>query len=466
MADGGIGETMLLGEVAPEIGASIPGFVGGNPAVIDALGTALPGMETAGLGSLGQTYGSMSGALGSGAFGTVTPALASAAPEAAAQTTAALTSAGGLGTGTTVGSSLGAGSTVGLAGAPAGTTLGTGAEELIPGVQAGSAMNTPYTLTQVPTPNLPSAMTMEGAGTAADAGGNGIMDWWSKLPMSQKMLYGGAGLLGANALFGQKATVPEKQPYSGPLSKFRYDPNRYTPQAPAQPTPYQPVYQNYRGYAGGGPVEQMANANAIGQNTGYPQSALHQGAYATPWQTPISQNVLSGPADTNVDPYTGEERFAGGGTPQGAYQIPNHMAAIDNYMAQANGGDMATVMAKAKSGDQNAMIALNRLQSTPNQNYAGGGISSLGGYSDGGRMLKGPGDGMSDDIPATIANKQPARLANDEFVVPADVVSHLGNGSSDAGAKQLYKMMDRVRQARTGNKAQGKEINPDKYMPA
>ena len=89
---------------------------------------------------------------------------------------------------------------------------------------------------------------------------------------------------------------------------------------------------------------------------------------------------------------------------------------------------------------------------------------NLGGYSDGGRMLKGPGDGMSDNIPATIAGKQPARLAHEEFVIPADVVSHLGNGSSDAGAKQLYKMMDRVRQARTGKKAQGKKINPEKYL--
>jgi len=100
---------------------------------------------------------------------------------------------------------------------------------------------------------------------------------------------------------------------------------------------------------------------------------------------------------------------------------------------------------------------------------AGGGLADLGGYADyagGGRMLKGPGDGMSDSIPATIAGKQPARLANDEFVVPADVVSHLGNGSSDAGAKQLYRMMDKVRAARTGKKSQAKQINPTKYMPA
>jgi hypothetical protein len=94
---------------------------------------------------------------------------------------------------------------------------------------------------------------------------------------------------------------------------------------------------------------------------------------------------------------------------------------------------------------------------------AGGG--ALGGYSDGGRLLKGPGDGMSDNIPASISNRQPARLADGEFVVPADVVSHLGNGSTDAGAKVLYKMMDQVRRARTGNPKQGKQIKPQKFIP-
>jgi hypothetical protein len=104
--------------------------------------------------------------------------------------------------------------------------------------------------------------------------------------------------------------------------------------------------------------------------------------------------------------------------------------------------------------------------STNPQPMAAGGMTSLGGYSDGGRMLKGPGDGMSDDIPGVIGNKQPARLADGEFVVPADVVSHLGNGSTDAGAKRLYAMMDQVRKARTGNKKQGKQIKAQKYLPA
>jgi hypothetical protein len=93
------------------------------------------------------------------------------------------------------------------------------------------------------------------------------------------------------------------------------------------------------------------------------------------------------------------------------------------------------------------------------RNLLGSGMAR-GGY------LDGAGDGMSDSIPATIEGKQPARLADSEFVLPADVVSHIGNGSSKAGAKRLYKMMDKIRMARTGTKKQGKQINPDKYLPA
>jgi hypothetical protein len=81
------------------------------------------------------------------------------------------------------------------------------------------------------------------------------------------------------------------------------------------------------------------------------------------------------------------------------------------------------------------------------------------------RYLQGITDGMEDKIRTSIDGKQPALLSHGEFVIPADVVSHLGNGNSDAGAKKLYQMMDRIRQARTGTKKQGKQINPDKFMP-
>jgi hypothetical protein len=103
---------------------------------------------------------------------------------------------------------------------------------------------------------------------------------------------------------------------------------------------------------------------------------------------------------------------------------------------------------------------------------AGGGMSGqfdLGGYSDGGRLLRGPGDGVSDSIPATIGNKRPARLADGEFVVPARIVSELGNGSTEAGARKLYAMMDRVQAARKGSIGKGKVANnsrADKHLPA
>ena len=93
----------------------------------------------------------------------------------------------------------------------------------------------------------------------------------------------------------------------------------------------------------------------------------------------------------------------------------------------------------------------------------------LGGYSDGGRLLRGPGDGVSDSIPATIGNKRPARLADGEFVVPARIVSELGNGSTEAGARKLYAMMDRVQAARRGSIGKGKvakNSRADKYLPA
>jgi hypothetical protein len=100
----------------------------------------------------------------------------------------------------------------------------------------------------------------------------------------------------------------------------------------------------------------------------------------------------------------------------------------------------------------------------------GGGLGSLGSYSDGGRLLKGPGDGVSDSIPATIGQKQqPARLADGEFVIPARIVSELGNGSTDAGAKKLYAMMDRVQRARgktTGKNKVAANSRADKYLPA
>lgn len=136
------------------------------------------------------------------------------------------------------------------------------------------------------------------------------------------------------------------------------------------------------------------------------------------------------------------------------------------------------IMGRIEASRQRGVAAM---KANPYQFAYGGSVDDEAGFDDfndapgiasmakGGmppRFLSGGGDGMSDDIKATINGKQPARLADGEFVIPADVVSHLGNGSSKAGAKRLYNMMDKVRVARTGNKKQGKEINPNKFLLA
>jgi hypothetical protein len=101
---------------------------------------------------------------------------------------------------------------------------------------------------------------------------------------------------------------------------------------------------------------------------------------------------------------------------------------------------------------------------TPEQYAAQGTLNmAKGGKADAGRYLQGSTDGMADEIPSSIDGEQPAALSHGEFVVPADVVSHLGNGNSEAGAEKLYEMMARIRQARTGTTEQGKEINPDEF---
>ena len=109
---------------------------------------------------------------------------------------------------------------------------------------------------------------------------------------------------------------------------------------------------------------------------------------------------------------------------------------------------------------QNYVQSISRPQE---QQMAMGGMTSL---ARGGSYLDGPGDGLSDSIPATIGNRQPARLADGEFVISADVVSDIGGGSSKAGAKKLHAMMDRVRQSAHGTKKQVKKINDRKVLAA
>ena len=128
------------------------------------------------------------------------------------------------------------------------------------------------------------------------------------------------------------------------------------------------------------------------------------------------------------------------------------------YAKQPETTPMSIAEARAKAKEQAEGIAA--LQS--GTGMAAGGILALSK----GRYLDGSTDGMADKVPARIDNGQEARLSDGEFVIPADVVSHLGNGNSDAGAKVLHEMMNRVRKERTGNEKQGKEIDPMRMLPA
>lgn len=146
--------------------------------------------------------------------------------------------------------------------------------------------------------------------------------------------------------------------------------------------------------------------------------------------------------------------YAKGGVPSlRAAPMNTKMAAIDAAIAkmQTRQGQQEIQQA-AMNGDAAAQAALQRTQEKESMN----GLKNLGGYSDGGQLLKGPGDGVSDSIPASIGDRQPARLADGEFVVPARIVSELGNGSTDAGARKLYAMMDRVQKARRKTVGKGK----------
>ena len=189
-----------------------------------------------------------------------------------------------------------------------------------------------------------------------------------------------------------------------------------------------------------------------------------QGAY-TPSPTPgdTSERRYFEPTFTPLPIY----RAAEGGQidPDYDMNIGQSSAFSDNY---APGGSVKGLDALAKKrrslmGDSYYKFADDRrdksMEAAIDQNFAQGGALPP-------RFLSGGGDGMSDSIKANIDGKQEARLADGEFVVPADVVSHLGNGSSKAGAKKLYAMMDKIRKARTGSKRQAPEVNAAKYMPA
>jgi len=173
------------------------------------------------------------------------------------------------------------------------------------------------------------------------------------------------------------------------------------------------------------------------------------------------QNTMPGAGPATIRPYAfNQTRNPNFGQPGQAYFNQGYTAGTPyNYTGALSGpgsfqGNIGYAHGGIATGDQLRTL---RRDMIPIIKSADGGM--LGGYSDGGQLLKGPGTGLSDDIPATINGHQPARLASGEFVVPADAVSALGGGSTDSGASKLYAMLDRVRQKAHGNKKQIKEVD-------
>ena len=255
-------------------------------------------------------------------------------------------------------------------------------------------------------------------------------------------------------------TAKSKEPTKE--TKYSFDPNtqQYTQSTTTTPAASNNMQDAVRGFyspvfdalphfrtMGGGKIPGL-DANSINkfkQQIGAPQPTTTtetMGGIAAPY-VPRNQEVIAQtpapainiPPQQNVNQQLGLEGF---------YNMMGDQLAMKGAQMQAQGQGFAV-------------------------GGSTGGISDLGGYSDGGRLLRGPGDGVSDSIPASIGNRQPARLADGEFVVPARIVSEIGNGSTEAGARKLYAMMDRVQKARkktVGKNQVAKNTKADKLLPA
>jgi len=335
-----------------------------------------------------------------------------------------------------------------------------------------------------------------GAGAAASPLA-GAFNWMSAHPA----LTATGALLGISALGGTKPTTFQTPGSQNTMNTgyFKLDPSKFQPTRMQPTSPLggvKPTYPDYvanpyqpaQGYAQGGIASFSAGGDAMSKYRDYQDTAQMLNSYESMLtgqpamggsyaQQPVPSYISNPtiPADNQLidantkgmSPYDAAkyrlaQSYASAGAPTSAgIGLANRanpaygQINTDPAMVQAA---MAAQQQQVQGAAQGGIMG-----------YAGGGQTeySLGGYADGGnpRLLKGPGDGMSDNIPATIAGRQPARLADGEFVVPADVVSHLGNGSTDAGAKKLHGMMDKVRMSRTGKKKQAPQVKTDKFIP-
>lgn len=366
---------------------------------------------------------------------------------------------------------------------------------------AGSGLKAPASSTDYGISNMAqegAKMPLTGGENAMKNGFDMAMEYAQKNPLQVASgLYGAQkmGILGNDNAGGQpkekyKSSFDNKNFRAGndapPVNQYAAAPNFYS--------------KTYAEGGNVGAVEAMSNMNAIGNNSMYPMANVPRLDYANPTQQrPVSQNMMTMGGDVPTDPYTGEQRFAEGGISGFRKQLAKEEAdrkaqgealmenagskvkgpGIFNYTLEQNTGrpdETAISMFKGAAKRAGVKVADMPKANIPQDfTYAaakGGIMHGLGGYSDyaaGGRLLKGPGDGVSDSIPAVIGDRQPARLADGEFVVPARIVSELGNGSTEAGARQLYAMMDRIQKGRRKSVGKGKvavDSKSKKHLPA
>jgi hypothetical protein len=302
----------------------------------------------------------------------------------------------------------------------------------------------------------------------------------------------------------------EKRNYTGPRLSADFQGGPYS-----EPNVYEEKRYNYasggitEAYQSGGPVERMnpqGGLMAASDGYGYPMNknpetmpnlevayGMASGGIASVPR--YYRGDLATSTGRRGDVHSATQRFLDMYDPQSRYTPPKgadkpdvgifrdtsaatrNKSALDAAMTRQlalekqNYIDTGAKLPRASrsAGQLNMKPQGKKAEKDDEYDYAMGGITqaNLGGYAAGGnpRLLKGPGDGMSDNIPAVIGRRQPARLADGEFVVPADVVSHLGNGSTAAGAKKLHGMMDNVRKARTGKKKQAPAVKTNKFIP-
>jgi hypothetical protein len=290
----------------------------------------------------------------------------------------------------------------------------------------------------------------------------------------------GGGLLG-----GLGALSPDrpKSGYQGSIPKYDAVRNMVT----APPTRAQGYRPGQGGINYGGDVSFVPKGTAASTTATQPSQAINRapadmsgimaGLAGMGGQMPQGglPRAMPQPRPANAQPISKDDPFYQSPEYKAFQNDPSNMMGTDDmydspYFGRMSSGSTGSAMDRAYekykgiAPQQNQQIPamFNQFNSAPIENqFAQGGLTNLAS----GRYLQGKTDGMADKIPARIGRDQPAALSHGEFVVPADVVSHLGNGNSDAGAKKLYQMMDKIRTARTGTKKQGKQINPDKFMP-